>query len=226
MPANEIIYSPKGELQWAKVLGEPRGFDGDMEKRSWSVNLLLEDTDPACQELIKKIKDKYVEEHGKKKPHQHGVPYKAHVDQEGNATGKMQFSFKRQEFTSRGDAKGAPIVVDSTGVQKWPEDKLIGNGSTGRVKFHIYPWGLGKPNPGLGMELRGLQVLELVEYETDDAGFSQEDGFVLSENDLKKEPEGEALLAEPCSIDTAACDFQSKVSEAVAELQADDDMPF
>ena len=222
MPANEILYSPKGEFSWAKVLGEPRGFDGDMEKRSWSVNLLLDDTDPQCQELIQKIKDKYVEEHGKKKPHQHGVPYKPHVDQDGNATGKMQFTFKRPEFTSRGDAKGAPTVVDATGVQKWPEDKLIGNGSVGRVKFHIYPWGLGKPNPGVGMELRGVQVLELVEYETDDGGFSQEDGFVLSQDDLtpKQQPEAEAPAGCPMP------DFQSQVSQAVAELQSDDDMPF
>jgi hypothetical protein len=219
MPTNQILFTPKGELQWAKVLGEPRGFDGDTEKREWSVTLLLEDTDPACEELMKTIREKYVEEHGKKKPHQHGVPFKPHVDKDGNATGKMQFTFKRREFTTRGDAKGPPIVVDSTGVNQWPSDKLIGNGSIGRIKFHIYPWGLGKPNPGVGMELRGLQVLDLVEYETqEDMAFkAEESGYVLDQ--------GESF-GTPCSIEPPAGSFQSKVSAAVAELATDEEMPF
>ena len=226
MPANEILISPRVELEYAKVLGQPHGFEGSTEDRNWSVNGLLDDQDPLCEQLIEKIKEKYLEVHGKKKPHQHGLPFKPHTDKDGNATGKMRFTFKRKEFAYNGEPNTPPIVVDSTGVNKWPKEMLIGNGSKGLVKFHIYGWGVGKASPGVGLELRSIQVQEHVPYEVDDGTFKPaEGGFVLPADQVAEEPAAGACgLTPPPSA--GACDFQSQVSAAVAELGNDDDMPF
>lgn len=226
MPANDILFTPVVEFEYAK-LEEPRGFEGSDDARTWSINALLDDQDPACEELIGQIREAYLELHGKKKPHTHGLPFKAHTDKEGNATGKVRFSFKRKEFAYNGELNTAPIVTDSTGVTQWPKGLAIGNGSKGRIKFHIYGWGKGKPSPGVSMELRAVQVLEHVAYTPDDVDFpAAEGGFVLSEDQIT--PPEPAVLSEACGItppaSAGACDFQSQVSAAVAA--ADDDMPF
>lgn len=226
MPANEILFTPRVEFEYAKV-EEPRGFEGSTEDRNWSINALIDDQDPECEELISKIREIYLEIHGKKKPHTHGLPFKPHTDKEGNATGKMRFTFKRKEFAYNGELNTPPIVTDSTGVNQWPKGMAIGNGSQGRIKFHVYGWGKGKPSPGVGLELRSVQVLEHVPYTPDDVDFpAAEGGFVLDADQIATpEPEAGACgLTPPPSA--GACDFQSKVSAAVAELGNDDDMPF
>ena len=71
MPANNVMITPEGGLEWAKVLGEPRGFQDSTEDRSWSINLLLEEE--SAEMLISLLREEYMEYHGKKKPAQYGL---------------------------------------------------------------------------------------------------------------------------------------------------------
>ena len=221
MTANNIMITPEGELEWCKALGQPRGYQGSDEAREWSSILVL--PQESAEMLISILREEYMEYHGKKKPAQYGLPWKKHTDEEGNETGKTAFTFKRKEFAYNGEANTPPLVVDSSGTNKWPATKLIGNGSTGKVRFHSYPWS-GKSGCGMTLELRAIQVLKHKAYEKDEPAFGVvEGGFVLDADEIAAEATTEACgLTPPASA--GACDFQSQVSAAVAA--ADDDMPF
>ena len=221
MTANNIMITPEGELEWCKSLGQPRGYQGSDEAREWSTILVL--PKEAADMLISLLREEYMEYHGKKKPAQYGLPWKNHTDEEGNETGKTAFTFKRKEFAYNGEPNTPPLVVDASGTNKWPTNKLIGNGSTGKVRFHSYPWS-GKSGCGMTLELRAIQVLTHKAYEKDEPAFGVvEGGFVLDPNEIEAESATEACGLTP-PADAGACDFQSQVTAAVAA--ADDDMPF
>ena len=70
----------------------------------------------------------------------------------------MAVKFRRNWINGRNPKwGGAPDVVDADG-NPWPEDKLIGNGSTVRVAVEVYDTKHGK-----GMRLLKVMVLEYVE---------------------------------------------------------------
>ena len=221
MTANNIMITPEGELEWCKALGQPRGYQGSDEAREWSSILLL--PQESAEMLISLLREEYMEYHGKKKPAQYGLPWKKHTDEEGNETGKTAFSFKRKEFAYNGELNTPPLVVDASGTNKWPATKLIGNGSTGKVRIHSYTWSC-KSGCGMTLELRAVQVINHVSFEKDEPDFGVvEGGFVLDADEVAAEATTEACgLTPPASA--GACDFQSQVSAAVAA--ADDDMPF
>jgi hypothetical protein len=75
------------------------------------------------------------------------------------------FSFKRKTTTRTGATMSPPIVVGPT---KEPFTDPIGNGSKVNVKIGLYPTkdASGKEMQGAG--LNALQVVELVEFKSDD----------------------------------------------------------
>ena len=219
--ANNIMITPEGGLEWCKALGQPRGYQGSDDDREWSSILVL--PQESAEMLISILREEYMEYHGKKKPAQYGLPWKKHTDADGNETGKTSFSFKRKEFAYNNEPNTPPLVVDASGTNKWPASKLIGNGSTGKVRFHSYPWS-GKSGCGMTLELRAIQVLQHKAYEKDEPAFGVvEGGFVLDADEIAAEATTEACGFTP-PASAGACDFQSQVSAAVAA--ADDDMPF
>lgn len=75
----------------------------------------------------------------------------------------MSVKFRRNWVNGRNPKWGGPpIVVDENG-DDWPEDKLIGNGSTLRVAAEVYDTKHGK-----GMRLLKVQVLDYVEPDLPD----------------------------------------------------------
>ena len=220
MPANNVMITPEGGLEWAKVLGEPRGFQDSTEDRSWSINLLLEEE--SAEMLISLLREEYMEYHGKRS--------RPNTDCLGKSTPMLTAtkqakppSLSSARFAYNNEPNTPPLVVDASGTNKWPASKLIGNGSTGKVRFHSYPWS-GKSGCGMTLELRAVQVINHVSFEKDEPDFGVvEGGFVLDADEVAAEATTEACgLTPPASA--GACDFQSQVSAAVAA--ADDDMPF
>jgi len=68
--------------------------------------------------------------------------------------------------------------------KKWDEAIDIGNGSTGKVAFEINPY--QKPACGVSIKLRGVQVLDWVEYGGSKGGasyFSEEEGEDINAED-------------------------------------------
>lgn len=84
--------------------------------------------------------------------------------------GAILFSVKRKVNKFNGDENKAPVCV---GTEKGidgrllPVTDLVGNGSLCNVQYNMYEWDnqFGK---GVGLDFKGLQVLELVSYGAQD----------------------------------------------------------
>ena len=74
--------------------------------------------------------------------------------------GRPFLTFRQRELRPNGEPNRPITVVDAAG-NKWPEDELIGNGSTVDVKFTVVDYGKGKPK---GMYISDVRVLDLVPY--------------------------------------------------------------
>lgn len=83
--------------------------------------------------------------------------------------GAITYTFKRKnKVFIKGneipDLGGAPSVVDAD-QNAWDSNVSIGNGSKGTVYIDVYPH-----SQGFGTRLVGVQVNELVEYNSDNSG--------------------------------------------------------
>ena len=87
--------------------------------------------------------------------------------------GELIFKVKRKLYKADGTQNNKPKVVDA---QNAPFAGLIGNGSTVNVKYSVFEWN-NKFGQGVGADLQGVQVVELVEF-GDNEDFSVVDGFV------------------------------------------------
>jgi len=83
--------------------------------------------------------------------------------------GMKVFQFRRKTQKSDGTMKAPLQVLDSTGSNPVPPTTLIGNGSKVRVAVNPYTFNL-KGKPTTAHELLGVQVLELVEYKSNNSG--------------------------------------------------------
>jgi len=225
----ELIVSPRGEAQWAKVLGEPTAFEDN--PKAWSVSLVLDPSDPETIAFTERLEKCFEEFHGAKaKISRHGWPFgeQTSKDDKGREvpTGKIEFRFKRKELTAKGKLKDAPIVVDSK-KNLWPQETLIGNGS--KIKVAFTPWGWEMAGAkGMSLELEQVQVLELVEYAGRDADpFAEEDGYVVETPAActafaQEEPEEESFAAK---LRARAAEVQAAAPAVLAAADAED-IPF
>lgn len=192
----EIKVSPQGELMWAKVLRPGIANKGkDNEKEQWSVDLLLSKDDAEAQAFVKSLKEAFMEAHGSSsRPGPNGLPFKTYLDQSGDETSLWQFSFKRNVLTKRGMELPPPAVQDAKGTP-WPEDVLIGNGSTGKVAFSPWSWTNPEGGKGVSLNLEAVRVLHLVEYSAPDMSsvFGEpEKGYALTGDEKRSPAEGPA----------------------------------
>jgi hypothetical protein len=217
----ELHVSPRGEALWAKVLGEPVGFEDN--PRAWSVSLVLDPSDPETITFTEKLEAMFQEFHGPKaKVSRYGWPFgdQTTKDDKGREvpTGKVEFRFKKKEFTAKGVAKQPPVIVDAK-KNLWPADQLIGNGSKIKVAFSVYPWEMAGAK-GMSLELEQLQVLELVSYEASNTDpFEEEEGYVVettaSTTAFEREEEQPTGFA-----------AQLRARAAEVEAMAADEIPF
>lgn len=123
--------------------------------------------------------------------------YKELNDDEGNATGEVEMSFKAKASGKKKDGsewKRGPIAVfDAKGtplknVQVW-------GGSEVKVSFTPMPWINPKGEYGVKLGLEGVQVLKLVsggERSASDFGFGAEEGYTAEDTDEGAETEDKA----------------------------------
>lgn len=218
----ELIVSPRGEAQWAKVLGEPTAFEDN--PKAWSVSLVLDPSDPETIAFTERLEKCFEEFHGPKaRVSRNGWPFGEQTtkDDKGRQvpTGKIEFRFKRKEMTAKGHVKDAPIVVDSK-KNLWPQETLIGNGSKIKVAFSPWGWEMAGAK-GMSLELEQVQVLELVEYAGRDADpFAEEDGYVVSTPaaqsafEKEEEPPAGSFAAQ---LRARAAEVQAESAEVLAE---------
>lgn len=86
------------------------------------------------------------------------------LDDEGNPTGDFTFRFKMKARITLRDGQVIdvrPTVADSKGNKFDANKNRIGTGSRGRVSFVLNPY--NNTVFGVSMQLRGVQVIDLVE---------------------------------------------------------------
>lgn len=174
----------KGKALWAKVFEPDTKFDPN---GIYSVNLLIPEAEAAeiCEYLDGVVQERYDQEI-KEKPKMKASlstksPYEPEYDQDGNPTGNIEFKLKLKAKvqTRTGEMYDQkPIVVDAKRTPM-DGDTAIGNGSVIKVAYEPIPYVMASTKQaGVSLRLKGVQVIDLVEYGGGANMFDEEDGFV------------------------------------------------
>ena len=145
-----------GTAYWAAITNPNTPFDSD---GVWSVDVA--NLDKKSLDLVKKD----------------GLSIKNKGDERGDF-----ITIKRKVRRKDGSLNRAPDLVD--GQKRTMTNTLIGNGSKVNVHYTTYEWEF-KGNKGVSADLRAVQVVELVPYNTeaDEAFDVVEGGFSSDEGD-------------------------------------------
>jgi len=155
----------KGTTQWAQIL------DLDLYG-NYSVNLYGDDVVEMKEEIESIISDasKEVEKIGKKYEG-HNVAKALKMDDDG----KEYIAFKLPPENWKKETQSV-VMYDAGGnkIDDW--DKLVGNGSTVKIKYMISPYYMASSKTvGVSFKFYAMQVIDLVEYTGKaDSGFSDE----------------------------------------------------
>ena len=189
--------TPKGAFHWAHVGTPDTTFkaEGQFHVKLQLAGQEAEDMRNAVDTAHANWKSEVNKTKGRK-AYQEFLPYKVVLGDDGMESG-IQFHFKMkasgvnsrtgQAFTQR------PMVVgpDKTPL---PTNIKIANGSTGKVAYEMAPYQFGS-GLGIQLRLRGVQVLNLIEWNgdsADDSMFSVEDGYEVKVNIESNEKPNEA----------------------------------
>ena len=176
----EMITTPAGLAYWAKVFDPEENRLEPEKPRTWSVSLALKQDSNEAVQLMQQIEEAFFSIHGKgAKQSKNAWPFKDQTDKDDNPTGLVEFRFKKNETTKKGNTLTPPAVYDAK-KGLWPTGTLIGNGSTIKVAFSPWGWEDMTGRKGISLSLEAVQVLDLVPYEGRDPrdAFDEEDGYV------------------------------------------------
>lgn len=117
----------------------------------------------------------------KKKPKVADRPWTEVIDDQGNATGELEFSFKRKAKVKLKDGKVFDAKVDVVDTKKnpLPAGTSVFGGSTIKVAAEVVPYFTPLLGAGVSLRLKAVQVLNLVSGSGGGAGnlFDEEDGY-------------------------------------------------
>ena len=222
-----MLTTPVGDAYWAKVF-EPEEDRFDSEKpRSWSISWCAPADSKDALELMQKIEEEFARLHGEgAKPSKNAWPFREQTNKEGDPTGLMEFRFKKNETTRKGQVLQAPTVYDSR-KNLWPANGgLIGNGSKVKVAFSAWGWEDKFGKKGVSLSLEAIQVIDLVEYERKDPGdaFGVETGYVA---DAKADAftEDDSDLSPSQRLQRRAAQVAAEAPAALAAADAEE-IPF
>lgn len=179
--ASKYPVTPKGEFLWAHITAPDTAYK---EEGEYHVKVILRGNEG---ENLKNAVDAQFDNWLSSQKSTGGrkfLPYKENQADDGSSDG-YQFHFKMkasgvnsktgEKFTQR------PIVVGPD-RKPIPSDIRIANGSLGKVAYEFAPYNT-KGSIGVQLRLRGVQVLELIEYNeggSDDNIFDEEVGYELN----------------------------------------------
>ena len=174
----------QGRALWCKVFQPDTKFDSN---GVYSVNVIIPKAEAVevC-EYLDGLVDKKRKEEIEAKPKLSGSlstkpPYEPEYDQNGAATGNIEFKvkLKAKVVTRTGDTyEQKPVVVDA---KRTPLDKdtAIGNGSVIKVAYEPIPYMMASTKQvGVSLRMKGVQVIDLVDFGGGSSMFDEEDGFV------------------------------------------------
>ena len=202
--------SPRGVFVYPKLTAPDTKFKAEGE---YSVKLKVAEDAPGVAALVKQIekeaaaslaaaKEKAKTPAEAKKWETKYLPFTRVEDDEGNATGEIEFKFSMKAsgvskktgkpWTMKPtlfDAKGKPINGSVN----------IGNGTVGKVSYEIIPYSpTAQVGASVKLALAAAQIIELRSYgeqSAKDHGFDEEDGYEASDapaqGDFEDESESE-----------------------------------
>ena len=186
MPEKVLKQTPVVELQWCKLLGDPRPAYEPEKPPEWSIEILLDNDNEEHMKWVDEVEQEFIAHHGEgAKKSANWCPVKPFKE---DPRKRMSCRLKLKQFDLRGGGKSeGPTVYDENGGF-WDHNKLIGNGSKGQLSYTIYAWGQNSSTGrGISLEVRGAQVLEwLAAPEKLQAVTASDHGFKSTkENDAK-----------------------------------------
>ena len=175
----------KGKALWAKVFEPDTKFDAN---GIYSVNVLIPEAEAVelCEYLDGVVQQRYAEEVKAKPKLKNGLstktPYEPEYDQNGDPTGNIEFKLKLKAKVQARDGSTynqKPIVVDAKRNPMPNDNTNVGNGSLIKVAYEPIPYMMASTKQvGVSLRLKGVQILELVEYGNGASMFDEEDGYV------------------------------------------------
>ena len=177
----QMLTTPVGDAYWAKCFEPEEDRFEEGKPRSWSISWCADGGGKDALALMQTIEAEFARIHGEgAKPSKNAWPFKEQTDREGKVTGLMEFKFKKNEVTRKGQVLQAPTVYDSH-KNLWPAGELIGNASKVKVAFSAWGWEDKFGRKGVSLSFEALQVLDLVPYERTAPGdaFGVENGYVI-----------------------------------------------
>lgn len=175
-PKRERFGSPKGIAKYPRLQKPDTKFVAEGE---YKIGLILDRSNKAdaafLAELEAKSKKAFTEAKAELKEKKKAkllkeltlnMPFEDVLDDEGDATGKVEVKFKLKAHVKpkNGDAfDQKPALFDSKG--KPYVGPTIGGGSTVRVSFEVIEYcNASAKNAGISLRLRAVKVIDLVEY--------------------------------------------------------------
>lgn len=195
------VASPPGRAVWPKLTAPDFRFDPD---GVYSVQLALEgevaetliaEIDAAMERSFEAAKKELAKKPRAKKPKRASAPYQEEVDYfTQKLTGATLFHFKRKAKGKTKDGKEFEVTIPIFDAKKkrLTDVPSIGMGSTIRVSYVLREWYVPALGAGVSLQLRGVQLLELVQWQgatAESLGFDEEEGW----EGPSSEPPGEEL---------------------------------
>lgn len=119
-------------------------------------------------------------------------PYAVALDDEGNETDEITFSFKAKAVLTLKDGTKLPTSIklfDSKG-NAFPQEDIIWGGSKIKVAFNAAPFNTAMAGIGASLRIKAVQVIDLVTGGSGNAssfGFGEEEGYVASPKSVETE---------------------------------------
>jgi len=173
------LITPEGKAVYPHLNSPDDKFDDD---GIFSTKLAI--AADHAGELLTKLEEfaeesykNHCKEQKKPKLKRHDNPWDEEYDRDGQSTGNLLFKFKMKAKTKAG-VELRPVLVDA---KKKPMADQIGSGSKLKVAFEARSWFVPSLGVGITLRLRGVQVLDLVEWSAGSSasslGFDEEPGY-------------------------------------------------
>lgn len=183
----ELMKTPVGKFRWFKCLGNARKAYDAGKPDEWTLDFLLDSSDPSTQKWIDSMETKFGELFGtaaKKSP------YWFNCNPDDKEDGFYKIKFKKTCWVNDNGVKTEPANVIDSKLQKWPIDKEIGNGSKGRIAYKINTWSKNGAS-GMTLDPMKIMIMDYVPYEggsipSDDEVFGVVEGGFSLEQEAEK----------------------------------------
>ncbi|QDP59077.1 MAG: putative helix-destabilizing protein [Prokaryotic dsDNA virus sp.] len=184
--ARKKMTSPAGVAVWPWLNEPDTRWDTSEYKVTLKVN--AEDAKLFIECLASVYKEGYAaqsKELNKPKLKKANMPWSEVVDDQGNATGEVEFKFKNKssyEYEGK-TVETRVLLVDKS---NHPVEGRVGSGSEIKIGFEPYVWYVPSMGVGITLRLKAVQVLNLVEF----GGSNASDEFDFEFEEPKKAASG------------------------------------